>query len=145
MNIKLLDKIIAIFLYTMPLKVSIPFGYYLFYKKYLFLINILLFLTFPIDIIEKSLPFGGFLFYILIYLTIVKNNYMSNFLRFNATLALSIDLFLILISYCLRILPIVEIGSIIFLLNLFTFFYCIYMVVLGKLPQILFLSNLIQS
>jgi len=56
---QIFQRLSSVFLYTLPLKASIPFGYYLFYK-YSFL-KVLLLLTFPIAIIEKSLPFGSFL------------------------------------------------------------------------------------
>jgi hypothetical protein len=54
----------------LPLKASLPFGYYLLYK-FSFL-KVLLLLTFPVAIIERSLPFGGLLFFIILFAGVVK-------------------------------------------------------------------------
>ena len=68
----LYQRICSIFLYTIPLKASIPYGYYLFYK-YSFL-KFLAYLTFPVVLIENSLPFGGLLLLkIIVILQKVEN------------------------------------------------------------------------
>ena len=129
-------------MYTLPLKASIPFGYYLFYK-YSFL-KILLFLTFPIAIIEKSLPFGGFLLFIILYLGLVRNPKVPYFVRYNACQALLIDIALIIISYLLRIFPIAELSSIIFIFTLCIFIYSIYQCIYGVEPEIPLISKSVR-
>ena len=89
-----------------------PFGYYLLYK-FSFL-KVLLLLTFPVAIIERSLPFGGLLFFIILFAGVVRNPNVPYFIRYNACQALLLDIALIIISYLLRILPLVEFGSIVF-------------------------------
>ena len=129
-------------MYTLPLKASIPFGYYLFYK-YSFL-KILLFLTFPIAIIEKSLPFGGFLLFIILFAGLVRNPNVPYFIRYNACQALLIDIALIIISYLLRISPIVELGSIIFIFTLCIFIYSISQCIYGVEPEIPLISKSVR-
>mgnify|MGYP001972184736 CR=1 FL=1 len=90
---QIFQRLSSVFLYTLPLKASIPFGYYLFYK-YSFL-KILLLLTFPIAIIEKSLPFGSFLLFIILFAGLVRNPNVPYFVRYNACQALLIDIALI--------------------------------------------------
>ena len=129
-------------MYTLPLKASIPFGYYMFYK-FSFL-KILLFLTFPIAILERSLPFGGFLLFIILFAGIVRNPKVPYFVRYNACQALLIDIALIIITYLLRIVPIVELGSIIFIFNLCIFIYSISQCIFGLEPEIPLVSRSVR-
>jgi len=129
-------------LYTLPLKASIPFGYYLFYK-YSFL-KLLIFLTFPIEVIERSLPFGSFLLFIILIAGLVRNPNVPYFVRYNACQALLIDIALIIISYLLRIFPIVELGSIIFIFTLSIFIYSISQCIYGVEPEIPLISKSVR-
>ena len=129
-------------MYTLPLKASIPFGYYLFYK-YSFL-KILLYITFPVAIIEKSLPFGGLLLFILLFAGLVRNPKVPYFVRYNACQALLIDIALIIISYLLRILPLVEFGSIVFIFTLSIFIFSIFQCINGVEPEIPFISKSVR-
>ena len=139
---QILQRLSSVFLYTLPLKASIPFGYYFFYK-YSFL-KILLFLTFPIAIIEKSLPFGSFLLFIILFAGLVRNPKVPYFVRYNACQALLIEIALIVISYLLRIFPIVELGSIIFILILCIFIYSIFQCIYGVEPEIPLISKSVR-
>ena len=136
-------------MYTLPLKASIPFGYYLFYK-YSFL-KILLLLTFPIAVIEKTLPFGSFLLFIILFAGLVRNPNVPYFVRYNACQALLIDIALIIISYLLRILsisslgPIISLlGSIIFIFTLCIFIYSISQCIYGVEPEIPLISKSVR-
>ena len=139
---QIFQRLSSVFLYTLPLKASIPFGYYLFYK-YSFL-KILLFLTFPIAIIEKSLPFGGFLLFIILFAGLVRNPNVPYFVRYNAYQALLIDIALIIISYLLRIFPIVAFGSIIFIFSLCIFIYSISKCIYGVEPELPLISKSVR-
>ena len=139
---QILQRFSSVFLYTLPLKASIPFGYSLFYK-YSFL-KVLLFLTFPIEIIEKSLPFGSFLLFIILFAGLARNPKVPYFVRYNACQALLIDIALIIISYFLRIFPVVEIGSIIFVFTLCIFIYSIFQCIYGVEPEIPFISKSVR-
>ena len=124
------------------MKASIPFGIYLFYK-YSFL-KVVLFITLPIEIIEKSLPYGSFLLFIVLFAGLVRNPKVPYFVRYNACQALLIDIALIIISYLLRILPIVELGSIIFVFMLCIFIYSIFQCIYGVEPEIPFISKSVR-
>ena len=139
---QIFQRLSSVFLYTLPLKASIPFGYYFFYK-YSFL-KILLLLTLPIAIIEKSLPFGSFLLFIVLFAGLVRNPNVPYFVRYNACQALLIDIALIIISYLLRIFPIVELGSIIFVFTLCIFIYSISQCIYGVEPEIPFISKSVR-
>ena len=145
-----LQRILSVFLYTLPLNASIPFGYYLFNKYYL--LNILIEpLTLPIEIIENSLPFGSFLLFILLFAGLVRNPKVPYFVRYNACQALLIDIALIIITYLLKIMPIFQfgsvisiLGSIIFILILFIFIYSISKCFYGVEPEIPFISESVR-
>ena len=139
---QIFQRLSSVFLYTLPLKASIPFGYYLFYK-YSFL-KIILLLTFPIAIIEKSLPFGSFLLFIILFAGLVRNPNVPYYVRYNACQALLIDIALIIISYLLRIFPIVELGSTIFIFTLCIFIYSISQCIFGVEPEIPLISKSVR-
>ena len=136
-------------MYTLPLKASIPFGYDLF-NKYSFL-KILKFFTLPIEIIERSLPFGTLLLFILLFAGLVRNPKVPYFVRYNACQALLIDIALIIIIYLLRILPLFELGSIIsilspiiFILILCIFIYSFSQCINGVEPEIPLISKSVR-
>ena len=127
----------------MPLKSSIPFGVYLFYK-YSFL-KALEDVTYPVEIIEKSLPFGGgLLLFLILYAGLVRNPKVPYFIRYNACQALLIDIALIIISYLFQILPLDELVSIVFLFILCIFIYSITQCIYGIEPEIPFISNSVR-
>ncbi len=140
---QIFQRLSSVFLYTLPLKASIPFGYFLLYK-YSFLKILLLIITFPVAIIEKSLPFGSFLLFIILFAGLARNPKVPYFVRYNACQALLIDIALIIISYLLRIIPIVELGSIIFIFTLCIFIYSISQCMYGVEPEIPLISKSVR-
>ena len=143
---QILQRLSSIFLYTLPLRSSIPFGYYLF-SKYSYL-NVLKFIVFPVAIIEESHPLGGLLFFLILFAGFVRNPNVPYFVRYNACQALLIDIALIIISYLLRILSISSLGSItsvlgsiIFIFILSIFIYSISQCIYGVEPEIPLISN----
>ena len=129
-------------MYTLPLNASIPFGYHLFYK-YSFL-NVLSFLTYPIETIERSNTFGGLLLFIVIFAGLVRNPKVPYFVRYNACQALLLDIALIIISYLMRIVQLFELGSIIFIFTLCIFIYSISKCIYGVEPEIPFISKSVR-
>ena len=128
--------------YTLPLKASLPFGYYLFYK-FSFL-KILFYLTLPIAIIEKSLPFGSLVLFLILFAGVVRNPNVPYFIMFNACQALLLDISLIIISYLIRLLPSSEFGAIIFLFTLCIFIFSIFNCINGVEPEIPFISKSVR-
>ncbi len=129
-------------MYILPLNASIPFGYYLFYK-YSFL-KVLLFITFPIAIVEKTIPFGNFLLFIILFAGLARNPKVPYFVRYNSCQALLINIALLIISYFLSILPIVELGSIIFIFTLCIVIYSISQCIYGVEPEIPLISKSVR-
>ena len=126
----------------MPLKAAIPFGAYLLKEDYF--LKILLLLTFPIKIIEKSLPFGIFLLFVILFAGLVRNPKVPYFIRYNACQALLIYIALIIISSLLSLFPIVELGLIIFIFTLCIFIYSIFQCINGIEPEIPLISKSVR-
>ncbi len=146
---QIFQRLSSAFLYTLPLKASIPFGNFLFYK-YSFL-NILKIIVFPVAIIEQSLPLGGLLFFLILFAGLVRNPNVPYFVRYNACQALLLDISLIIISYLLRILSISSLGSIISMLGaiIFIFILCIFIYsisqcIYGVEPEIPLISKSVR-
>ena len=129
-------------MYTLPLKASIPFGYYLFYK-FTFL-KVLLYLTFPIALIERSLPFGGFFLFLILFAGVVRNPNVPYFVRYNACQALLLDIALIIITLLLGIFPLAELGLIVFVFTLSIFLFSIFQCINGVEPEIPFISKSVR-
>ena len=139
---QIIQRLTSVIFYTLPLKASLPFGYFLFYK-FSFL-KLLLFLTLPISLIERSLPFGGLLFFLLLFAGVVKNPNVPYFVRYNACQALLLDIALIIITYLLRILPIAEFGSIVFVFTLSIFIFSIFQCLKGVEPELPLISRSVR-
>ena len=139
---QILQRVTSVLFYTLPLKASLPFGVYLFYK-FSFL-KVLLYLTVPVEIIERSLPFGGLLFFLILFAGVVRNPNVPYFVRYNACQALLLDIALIIITYVLRILPVAEFGLIVFVFTLCIFLFSIFQCINGVEPEIPFISKSVR-
>jgi uncharacterized membrane protein len=98
----------------------------------------------PIETIEKSLPYGGFLLIIILFAGLARNPNVPYFVRYNAFQALLINIALIIISYLLRIIPIVELGPIIFIFTICIFIYSISQCIFGVEPEIPLISKSVR-
>ena len=96
------QRLLGILLYLIPWSDSIPFGRNLFLEFPL--LGWLTLPALPILIIEQTLPFGGFLLFLIIFLAVIRNPKVPYFIRFNALQALLLDIGLILISYAFQII-----------------------------------------
>ena len=84
------------------------------------------------------------LLFIILYAGLVRNLKVPYFVRYNACQALLIDIALIIISYLLRIFPIAELGSIIFIFTLCIFIYSISQCIYGVEPEIPLISKSVR-
>ena len=139
---QIIQRLSSIIFYTLPLKASLPFGNFIFYK-FSFL-KVILYLTFPVAIIERSLPFGGLLFFLILFAGVVRNPNVPYFVRYNACQALLLDIALIIITYVLRIFPLPEFGLIVFIFTLSIFLFAIFQCINGVEPEIPFISKSVR-
>ena len=113
--------------------------------------NVLKFIIFPVVTIEESLPFGGLLFFLILFAGVVRNPNVPYFIRYNAFQALLLDISLIIISYLLMILSIPLLGSfvsalssIVFIFTLCIFIYSIFKCIYGVEPEIPLISKSVR-
>ena len=135
-------------MYTYPLKASLPFWNYII-SKYYFLNVALFYITRPIDLIEVTFQNGGFgrlsglLLFLILFAGVVRNPRVPYFIRYNACQALLLKIALIIIIYVLSIfsLPLVELGTFIFVISLSLFIYSFFMCIKGVEPEIPLISE----
>ena len=95
------QRLIGMYLYMLPWSDSLPFGWNLFGQ-----FPILRWLgapVLPILILERTLPFGGLILFLGIFIGIVRNQKVPYFIRFNGLQALLINIIVILSGYIFQI------------------------------------------
>ena len=136
------EKLLGILIYMIPWADSLTFGNHL-YLKYPFT-QIIQIPAIPIIIIERSIPFGNLLLFLLIFIGIVRNNKVSYFLRFNALQSLLINICIIIINFLLQIFfspfgntLIIRTFSSTLLISLFSMItYCVWSCTQGNEPNL---------
>ncbi|HIK38114.1 MAG: hypothetical protein NZ901_09055 [Geminocystis sp.] len=145
-----LDRLFASIVYLVPLTDALGFGGYLFRQfPPLSLITVPLF---PLIIIN-SIPFGGFILFILLFVAVVRNTRISHFIRFNTMQAILMDILLILIGLVFRYLVgglgfslITEtLANTVFLGTLVACVYAMVQAASGKYPEIPAISSAAHS
>ncbi len=136
------ERILGILLYLIPWSDSLKFGNHLFIK-YPFT-QIIQIPAIPIIIIERLIPFGNFLLFLLIFIGLVRNSKVSYFLRFNALQSLLINIGIIIVSFIFDILfnpfgnsLIIRTFSSTVLISLFSIItYCVWSCTQGNEPNL---------
>ena len=136
------ERILGILLYLIPWADCLKFGNHLFIK-YPFT-QIIQIPAIPIIIIERLIPFGNFLLFLLIFIGLVRNSKVSYFLRFNALQSLLINIGIIIVSFIFDILfnpfgnsLIIRTFSSTVLISLFSIItYCVWSCTQGNEPNL---------
>ena len=136
------ERILGVLLYMIPWSDSLIFGNHLFIK-YPFT-QIIQIPAIPIIIIERLIPFGNFLLFLLIFIGLVRNSKVSYFLRFNALQSLLINIGIIIVSFIFDILfnpfgnsLIIRTFSSTVLISLFSIItYCVWSCTQGNEPNL---------
>ncbi len=102
MQIPAWQRLLGILVYMIPWSDAIPFGSNIFNQ--LPYLQWLAMPALPIMILQRGIPFGGLLLFLLLFLAVIRNPQVPYFLRFNSLQALLIDIGLILLGYAFRIL-----------------------------------------
>ena len=146
---QIIQRATSVIFYTLPLKASLPFGMY-FVSKYFFLKAIFYYLLLPINLVESLLQYGGLgafsnlILFLILFAAVVRNPNVPYFVRYSACQALLLDIALIIMTYLLRILPLVEFGSIVFISILSIFIFSIFQCINGVEPEIPFISKSVR-
>ena len=135
-------KILGIILYMIPWSDSLSFGNHLFIKSPF--TQIIQIPAIPIILLERLIPFGNLLLFLIIFIGIVRNNRVSYFLRFNALQSLLINIGIIIVSFIFEIIfsafsntLIIRTFSSTLLISLFSLIlYCVYSCTQGNEPSL---------
>ena len=135
-------RVLGVLLYMIPWSNSLTFGNHL-YLKYPF-IQIIQIPAIPINLIERSIPFGSLFLFLTIFVGLVRNNKISYFLRFNALQSLLMNIGIIIVSFIFEIIFSPFINSLIFrtlsstlLISLFSvIIYCVWSCTQGNEPNL---------
>ncbi len=135
-------RILGALLYMIPWSDSLTFGNHL-YTKYPFT-QIIQVPAIPIILIERSIPFGSLLLFLIIFVGLVRNSKVSYFLRFNALQSLLMNIGIIIVSFIFEIIFSPFINSLIFrtlfstlLISLFSVIvYCVWSCTQGNEPNL---------
>ena len=148
---QIFQRLSSIFIYTYPLKASLPFGTLLF-SKYYALGLISYYLTLPINFIERALQYGGLgsfsglVLFLIFFAGVVRNPKVPYFVRYNACQALLLNIALVIIIYLLSIFSfsLLELRSFVFVISLSIFIYSVFQCIYGIEPEIPFISKSVR-
>ena len=65
---------------------------------------------FPVLLLERNVPFGGFLLFLVLFLAVVRNPRIPYFLRFNVLQAILLDIVLVVLSLAFQLLRLGSLG-----------------------------------
>ena len=136
------EKILGVFLYTIPWADCLIFGNHI-YIKYP-ITQIIQIPAIPIIIIERSIPFGNLLLFLAIFIGLVRNSKVSYFLRFNSLQSLLINIGIIIVGFIFEIFLspfgnslIIRTFSSTLLISLFSIItYCVWSCTQGNEPNL---------
>jgi prepilin signal peptidase PulO-like enzyme (type II secretory pathway) len=101
-QIPLWQRLLALLTYLLPWTDALPFGQPLF-VIFPWLIWLQL-PALPLLFLQQSVPFGGFILFLVLYLAVVRNPQFPEYLRFNALQAILLDILLVVLSLGFRVL-----------------------------------------
>jgi len=94
--------LLAVLFYLLPWSAAVPFGSALI-SVFPWLIWLQL-PALPLLLLDQIVPFGGFVLFLVLFLAVVRNPKVPDYLRFNALQAILIDILLQLLSLGFRVL-----------------------------------------
>jgi uncharacterized membrane protein len=96
------QRLLAALGYLLPWSAALPFGQSLFH---LFpILNWGVLPALPVLLLQKSVPFGGFVLFLVLFLAVARNPRVPYLIRFHVLQAILIDIVLMLVSFAFEIL-----------------------------------------
>jgi hypothetical protein len=96
------QRLLAGLAYLLPLSDALPFGGALL-QQYPFL-QLLAMPALPLVVLQRQIPFGGLILFLVLYLAVVRNERVPYPIRFNVLQAILLDIVLILLSLAFQTL-----------------------------------------
>lgn len=101
-DIPIWQRLLAGLAYLLPLSDALPFGGALL-QQYPFL-QLLAMPALPLVVLQRQIPFGGLILFLVLYLAVVRNERVPYPIRFNVLQAILLDIVLILLSLAFQTL-----------------------------------------
>ena len=102
------QRLLAVLAYLLPWSDALPFGESL---DNLFPAQQWLMLpAIPVLLLERNVPFGGFMLFLVLFLAVVRNPRIPYFLRFNVLQAILLDIVLVVVSLAFQLLRLGSLG-----------------------------------
>jgi uncharacterized membrane protein len=99
---------LAVLAYVLPWSAALPFGESL--DNLFPALQWLVLPAVPMLMLERGVPFGGFLLFLVLFLAVVRNPQVPYFLRFNVLQAILLDIVLVVLSLAFQLLRIGSLG-----------------------------------
>jgi len=102
------QRLLALLPYLLPWSDGLPFG-----RSLYGLFPALQWLSLPalpVVLLERNVPFGGFLLFLVLFLAVVRNPRIPYFLRFNVLQAILLDIVLVVVSLAFQLLRLGSLG-----------------------------------
>jgi len=96
------DRFFGALVYALPLIYALPFGQ--FALRQIPILGLIYIPLQPLIQVYYTLPFAGIIIFFLLFMTVVRNDRISHFIRFNTMQAILIDILLVLCGFLLQIL-----------------------------------------
>jgi len=95
-QIPIWQRLLALLTYLLPWSDALPFGRALFAVfPWLTLLQLP---ALPLLFLQQAVPFGSFVLFLVLYLAVVRNPQVPQYLRFNALQAILLDILLVVVS-----------------------------------------------
>ena len=101
-EIPLWQRLLGLLAYLLPWSDALSFGREL-YNLFPWIAYLALPAT-PVLLLERSIPFGGFLLFLVLFLVVVRNPNVPYYLRFNVLQAILLDILLVLLALAFNVL-----------------------------------------
>jgi len=107
-DIPLWQRPLAGLAYLLPWSAALPFGQSL--DNLFPALQWLVLPAVPVLMLERGVPFGSFLLFLVLFLAVVRNPQVPYFLRFNVLQAILLDIVLVVLSLAFQLLRIGSLG-----------------------------------
>jgi len=101
-EIPLWQRLLGLLAYLLPWSDALSFGREL-YNLFPWIAYLALPAT-PVLLLERSIPFGGFLLFLVLLLVVVRNPNVPYYLRFNVLQAILLDILLVVLALAFNVL-----------------------------------------
>ena len=101
-EIPLWQRLLGLLAYLLPWSDALSFGREL-YNLFPWVSYLALPAT-PVLLLERSIPFGGFLLFLVLFLVVVRNPNVPYYLRFNVLQAILLDILLVVLALAFNVL-----------------------------------------